>query len=83
MKLTIRHLTPADAPLAVPLMSELGYPVAPEAFAARLAAVIGNPDDAVLVADEGGTLVGLVAVHSFEMLHKPGRLGRITALIVA
>jgi ribosomal protein S18 acetylase RimI-like enzyme len=30
-----------------------------------------------------GTVLGLVAVHSFEMLHRAGRIGRITALVVS
>ncbi len=79
----IRPLTPADIPLAVPLMAELGYPVEAGALAVRFAAVSANPDDAVLVAEHHGNLVGLIACHSFEMLHRPGRLGRITALVVA
>lgn len=79
----IRRLTRTDVPLAVPLMAQLGYPVSAEGLAERFAAVAANPDDAVLVAVEDGAIQGLVAVHSFEMLHRPGRLGRITALIVA
>lgn len=81
--MTIRRLTQTDVQLAAPLMAQLGYPVSSEDFAERLAAVDGNPDNAVLVADEHGAILGLVALHSFEMLHRPGRLGRITALIVA
>jgi hypothetical protein len=32
-----------------------------------------------LVAAENGNILGLVSVHSFEMIHRPGRLGRITS----
>ena len=64
-------------------MAELGYPTSATAFAERLKAATANTDDAILVAEEQGTILGLVAVHSFEMIHRPGRLGRITALIVA
>jgi GNAT superfamily N-acetyltransferase len=63
-------------------MAELGYPTTIEAFARRAAAVHSNADDAVFVAEGDGQILGLVAAHSFEMLHKPGRLGRITALVV-
>jgi ribosomal protein S18 acetylase RimI-like enzyme len=79
----IRRLTSQDASSAVPLMAELGYPTNADAFAERFAALSTNPHSVVLVAEAQGSIVGLVAVHSFEMLHRPGRLGRITALVVA
>ena len=64
-------------------MGELGYPTDPDEFSRRSAAVSERPEDAVLVAEENGNIVGLVALHSFEMIHRPGRLGRVTALVVA
>lgn len=79
----IRRCTAADFAAAIPLMAELGYPVDAATFAKRFDAVSANPDDAVFVADEAGKLLGLIAVHSFEMLHRPGRLGRITSLVVS
>lgn len=81
--MTVRPLKPADVPIVTPLMAELGYPTTDEALLARIAAVRANADDDVLLAEEAGMVVGLVAIHSFEMLHQPGRLGRITALIVS
>jgi GNAT superfamily N-acetyltransferase len=81
--MTIRRFTSKDAALALPLMAELGYPTTAVELSDRIAALGAHADDAVLVAEEGGGILGLVAVHSFEMLHRPGRLGRITALVVA
>jgi ribosomal protein S18 acetylase RimI-like enzyme len=81
--MAIRRLEPSDIPKVIPLMAELGYPTGSVSFAERVTAVSANPDDRVLVAEEEGNILGLVAVHSFEMLHRPGRLGRITALIVS
>jgi len=81
--LSIRQISLSDVPRAAALLAELGYPTSDAAFAERLAAIANNPDDAVLVAEENGTVVGLVSVHSFEMIHRPGRLGRVTALVVA
>ena len=78
----IRLMTSADIPKALPLMGELGYPTNAGALTERFAAVIANPDDAVFVAEEEAGMSGLIACHSFEMLHRPGRLGRITALVV-
>jgi GNAT superfamily N-acetyltransferase len=64
-------------------MAELGYPTNDNSLAERVAAVSANPGDGVLLAEEAGNVVGFVAIHSFEMLHRPGRLGRITALVVS
>jgi GNAT superfamily N-acetyltransferase len=82
LRMNIRRLNETDAGRALPLMAELGYPTTESALAERLSAVCANPDDAVLVAEEDGAILGLIALHSFEMLHRPGRLGRITALVV-
>jgi GNAT superfamily N-acetyltransferase len=79
----IRRIAASDVPRVVPLMAELGYPTNAAALAERVAAISANPDDGVLIAEEEGAISGLVAVHSFEMLHRPGRLGRITALVVS
>ena len=81
--MTIRRLELSDVPNITPLMAELGYPTHNASLAQRVAAVAANPGDAVLLAEEAGAIVGLVAVHSFEMLHRAGRLGRITALVVS
>ena len=80
---TIRMLASPDFQEVTALMAELGYPTDAASFAKRAAAVNENPDDGVLVAEDGGKIVGLIALHSFEMLHRPGRLGRITALVVS
>jgi len=80
---TIRPFASSDLPKIVPLMAELGYPANEASLAVRIAAVCANPGDGVLLAEEAGGIVGLAAVHSFEMLHRPGRLGRITAFIVS
>jgi ribosomal protein S18 acetylase RimI-like enzyme len=79
----IRSIAASDIPQVTALMAELGYPTEDTSLARRLAAVARNPEDDVLIAEDEGTVLGLVAVHSYEMLHRPGRLGRITALVVA
>jgi GNAT superfamily N-acetyltransferase len=81
--MSVRRIEPRDVPNAVTLMVELGYPTTAGALGERIAAVTSNPGDAVLIAEEAGEVLGLVALHSFEMLHRAGRLGRITALVVA
>jgi GNAT superfamily N-acetyltransferase len=79
----IRPIASGDLPGAVLLMAELGYPTSEAMLAERIAVVSANPDDRVLIAADSERVLGLAAVHSFEMLHRPGRLGRITALVVS
>ena len=81
--MSIRRITASDVASAAALLAELGYPTTEADLGERLKAIATNPDDAVLVAAEDGNILGLVSVHSFEMIHRPGRLGRITSLIVA
>jgi ribosomal protein S18 acetylase RimI-like enzyme len=81
--LSIRRITASDLSSAAALLAELGYPTTEAELGERLKAIAANPDDAVLVAAEDGNILGLVSVHSFEMIHRPGRLGRITSLVVA
>lgn len=81
--MSIRRITSSDVPSAAALLAELGYPTTEADLGERLKAIATNPGDAVLVAAEDGNILGLVSVHSFEMIHRPGRLGRITSLIVA
>ena len=81
--MSIRRITSSDVPSAAALLAELGYPTTEADLGERLKAIATNPDDAVLAAAEDGNILGLVSVHSFEMIHRPGRLGRITSLIVA
>lgn len=80
---SVRRITASDVERVVPLMAELGYPTSADVLAARLCALSRNPADAVLVAEFDGSIVGLTALHSFELLHIPGRTGRITALVVS
>lgn len=81
----IRSATPADAPSLVPLLGELGYHLGTEDLRDKLVRLCDSPADRVLIAagDPAGAPLGMIACHVFEPLHTPGRLGRITALVVA
>lgn len=66
----------------MPLLHELGYPGTLQSASAQIYA--GSNASRVLVADgEAGRLAGLIAGHLIPLLHQPGNLGRITALVVA
>jgi GNAT superfamily N-acetyltransferase len=83
--LCIRAATPADASALVPLLGELGYEVQAATLADKLARLCHSADDCVLIATgaAGSAPLGIIACHVLEPLHTPGRLGRITALVVS
>jgi GNAT superfamily N-acetyltransferase len=68
--MTIRPATPADVPRIADLTTQLGYPTIPEEAEARLRDLASRPENAVLVAEEDGEVVGWIDVaglHSLEM----------------
>jgi GNAT superfamily N-acetyltransferase len=67
--MTLRTARPADAPAIAVLATQLGYPSRPEQIEERLRDVLARPDGAVLVADEGGTVIGwghVAGTHTIE-----------------
>jgi len=80
----IRSVRPDDGQMVVGLLAELGYPDNDvEVVQRRLAEWADEPTGLVLVAETDGRLIGLVAVTTILYLERPGRLGRIVALVVA
>lgn len=75
--LRIREARPADAEGVTALLG-----AAADGLAARIAAArkAGEPP---LVADEGGSLLGIVAFHALPLLQEEAPLGRLTLLLVA
>lgn len=67
----LRAMDAADLGVVRGLMTQLGYDISANDLAARFDAVTGNPDHAVLVAERGGLLVGLVHVFARPALEKP------------
>jgi GNAT superfamily N-acetyltransferase len=67
----VRAMDAADLGVARSLMAQLGYDIAADDLAARFGTVAGNPDHAVLVAEQGGLLLGLVHVFARPALEKP------------
>jgi GNAT superfamily N-acetyltransferase len=48
----------------------------------RLGALEGSATDAVLVAEATDLVVGAATLHSFDLFHQSGRIGRITSFVV-
>jgi ribosomal protein S18 acetylase RimI-like enzyme len=80
---TIRPATPDDAPAAASLLTELGYTQPVEFFRERLEIFGNKPDELVLVAEQAGSVVGILAFRAFLYFHEPGKQGRIIALVVS
>jgi GNAT superfamily N-acetyltransferase len=82
--MAIRPVRTGDAAIVAELLRRLGYPQdGAAATADRIRAWDADPASAVYVADAGGDVLGLVAVHVCPFFERPGAWGRIVALVVA
>ena len=80
--MAVREATVEDAPTLAPLLGELGYPVAGDALAPRMRRMLGRDDQKVLIAEQGGAVLGLLALHVFPVLAYDRDLAMIMALVV-
>lgn len=80
--LRIRTARPVDAEQVVRLLSQLGYPTDARAVARRVEHLETDERQEVLVADQGGDVVGLVVVDVAGLIHRDEPTARITALAV-
>ena len=62
---TVRRAADSDVSKIADLLGELGYSTHPSFILNRLQLVGGRPDDAVFVAESGGSVIGVVSVHVF------------------
>ena len=72
-----------DATGIAELIEVLGYPCTRAEAVIRLRAIANEHDQALLVADRGGALCGLVCLDLMYHLPLGARTARITALVVA
>jgi ribosomal protein S18 acetylase RimI-like enzyme len=78
----LRAALPEDVDQIVPLLDQLGYPTSAADVRTRLARLDADPGGSVLVAVEGGDLVGLATTHLRSNLQREGPTCRLTALVV-
>ena len=79
--LTIRPPAPGDAERLAALLSQLGYPSAPDAVRARLAALDGRADHVVSVAEDAGAVLGWIHAGVQRTLES-GERAEILGLVV-
>ena len=82
MQYTVRTARLSDASRIRELLGQLGYAADLSHVEQRLVAVAESTTDAVLVAEAAGAVVGVASLHTFDLFHQAGRIGRITSFIV-
>ena len=80
---SVREARTEDAEAVAALLGELGYPTAPEQAAERLARIAADPTTWVIVADAGGELSGLGALHVQNLVEHDEPGCEVAGLVVA
>jgi ribosomal protein S18 acetylase RimI-like enzyme len=78
----IRNALLTDAESVSKLLGQLGYQASPQLIQNKLEVFGVSACDTVLLAQDGEKIVGVISLHVLELFHQPGRLGRITSLVV-
>lgn len=79
----IRRASASDVASLSPLLGELGYPADAEVLPTRLSALNESGHVVALVAEVGGSVVGLATAHVITTIHSPAPVALLTALVVA
>ncbi len=79
--IAVRPATPADAERIAGLFTDEGYPSGPSDIVERLAR-FASEHSQVIVADNGGEVLGFVAIHALPRFEHSDRILRIMALVV-
>jgi ribosomal protein S18 acetylase RimI-like enzyme len=77
----LRSMTGEDIGDTAPLLAQLGYEMTPEEAEERVRTVLSTPDHAVLVAESGSNIVGLLHVFVRPAIENP-REAVVQALVV-
>lgn len=78
----IRQANIFDAAAVQRLLIQLGYPGLDEAGVAQKLGDYASPAYHLLVSETNGLVTGFIALHTFDIFHSPGKIGRITAFCV-
>jgi predicted N-acetyltransferase YhbS len=82
MELQLRPIRRQDASEVAGLLGQLGYPTTEASVRERLDRWLDDRSSWLIGAEDDGELVGVAALHAMPLLEKPGRLGRLAALVV-
>ena len=79
----VRPAADADSVPIAELLAQLGYPARPSQVAGRLARMLVEPGQSVLVATDEGRVVGLATVIVRHVVVDDAPVARLAALVVA
>jgi GNAT superfamily N-acetyltransferase len=80
---SIRFAQTSDVPELARLFGELGYDIPSFVLAERLKAFGAAGQHALVASDlSADRLLGVATLHATPVLHRPGPVGRVTALVV-
>jgi GNAT superfamily N-acetyltransferase len=82
VNLRVRAASRADAPGIVTLLGELGYPSSEAEFLTRFERYAAADGAHMIVAEEGGEVLGLAAMQVMPLVHRDLPVARITAMVV-
>lgn len=79
---TVRSARPEDAIQLARLFDQLGYLQTPDALRCAISSVLDDPRSDLLLAEDGGALVGAISCFFVPVAHDSHPWCRITALVV-
>jgi GNAT superfamily N-acetyltransferase len=80
--MNFRSAVENDAPAILQLVRQLGYHLLDETGILAKMRSYSSADNAIMVGEIEGVVVGFISLHIFEIFHSPGKAGRITAFCV-
>lgn len=78
----IRKVQLHDAPAIGPLLDQLGYPETLDFLAERVKALANDPEEELLVGEQGGVVVAVLSLHFIPQLATQGSFARISYFCV-
>lgn len=80
--MSVRPARPGDARAVAAVVAQLGYDLDAGELGERLRDLGRDGRSAVLVAERGGAVAGVLTLHVVPVMHEPGGWCRITMLVV-
>jgi GNAT superfamily N-acetyltransferase len=78
----IRKATMADADRIADLLTQLGYPGTEGFIREKIVQLNSHPDAELVVAIEGGDILGFISIHFIPQIAFPGSFARISYLCI-
>ena len=79
----LRSASDRDAGAIASLLRELGYPTEPSDIPARLAGIRAHGGEIFIASENTGAGLGLMSLAKLPVLHGPGPVAYITALVTS